>query len=115
MQDVATRQRNVVFPDTVQNEARFWRNFGNQSWTTPTKVGLGLLALFVFGTAASVLVNLILYDSAWKQEVLDVVALTLLVFGPIFGLVVWAVPRNLKKLHHPSASQRFPARRSGHN
>ena len=26
MRDVIERQRNVVFPDTAKNEARFWRN-----------------------------------------------------------------------------------------
>jgi hypothetical protein len=26
LQDIEARQRNVVFPDTVNNEARFWRN-----------------------------------------------------------------------------------------
>jgi hypothetical protein len=40
LQDIEARQRNVVFPDTVQNEARFWRNVGKQPFTTSTKVGL---------------------------------------------------------------------------
>jgi hypothetical protein len=79
-QDVATRQRNIVFPDTVQSEARFWRNLGNLPFTTAAKVGFGLLALFVFGTAASWLGMLIRYDHAWKQEVVSIVAATLLVF-----------------------------------
>jgi len=26
LRDIEKRQRNVVFPDTVNNEARFWRN-----------------------------------------------------------------------------------------
>ena len=36
LQDVEARQRNVVFPDTANNEARFWRNImeGRQRLTT---------------------------------------------------------------------------------
>jgi hypothetical protein len=26
LEDIEARQRNVVFPDTVNNEARLWRN-----------------------------------------------------------------------------------------
>jgi len=35
LEDVRARQRNVVFPDTVQNEVRFWRNLitGKQRMT----------------------------------------------------------------------------------
>src|SRR5439155_1019781 len=32
LQDIEARQRNVVFPDTVNNEARFWRN-----WESPLR------------------------------------------------------------------------------
>jgi len=48
-QDIKARQRNVVFPDTVQNEARFWRNIGKQPFTTSTKVGLAVLAILGLG------------------------------------------------------------------
>jgi hypothetical protein len=36
LQDIEARQRNVVFPDTVNNEARFWRNIieGKQKLST---------------------------------------------------------------------------------
>src|SRR6478672_2398902 len=96
--DIEARQRNIVFPDTVQNEARFWRNLGNPPFTTAAKVGFGLLALFVFGTAASFLGMLIRYDLAWKQEGVSIVAVTLLIFGPVFGAIFWATRRNLQKL-----------------
>lgn len=47
MQDVQRRQRNVVFPDTVNNEARFWRNIieGRQRLTLIQKVGVSIIAL----------------------------------------------------------------------
>lgn len=46
LHDVEARQRSVVFPDTVQNEGRFWRNLGKQGWTTMSKIGLVVLGLF---------------------------------------------------------------------
>jgi hypothetical protein len=53
MQDVQARQHNVVFPDTVNNEARFWRNIyeGRQRLTTVQRIGL-----FIFVFAMGVLV-----------------------------------------------------------
>ena len=49
LRDVEARQRNVVFPDTAQNEARFWRNLrsGKEPLTTVQRVGLGILAVAV--------------------------------------------------------------------
>jgi hypothetical protein len=54
LQDVEALQRNVVFPDTVQNEGLFWRNLGKQGWTTTSKIGL-VLGIFVFGGLATIL------------------------------------------------------------
>jgi hypothetical protein len=46
-QDVIARQRNVVFPDTVQNEGRFWRNLasGKQKLTIVQAIGIALFSL----------------------------------------------------------------------
>ena len=47
LQDIQARQRNTVFPDTVNNEARFWRNLieGKQRLTAVQKIGVALLGL----------------------------------------------------------------------
>jgi hypothetical protein len=44
-QDVDARQRNIVFPDTAANEARFWRNLiaSKGHLTVAQWVGLGLV------------------------------------------------------------------------
>jgi hypothetical protein len=49
VQDIDARQRNVVFPDTATNEARFWRNLyeGKQKLTAIQAVGLALFAFMV--------------------------------------------------------------------
>src|SRR5206468_2967229 len=53
LHDVDARQRNVVFPNTVANEARFWRNVaeGKQCLTTVQKIGIGLLGLCAIAIA----------------------------------------------------------------
>jgi hypothetical protein len=66
LRDVRSRQRNVVFPDTVQNEARFWRNLGTQQWSISTTVGLGLLSLFVFGSLGAIFYALFNEGEAWS-------------------------------------------------
>jgi hypothetical protein len=50
-QDVRARQRNIVFPDTVQNEGRFWRNLtsGKQKLTIVQCVGITLFFLTLAG------------------------------------------------------------------
>ena len=54
--DVINRQRNIVFPDTVLNEARFYRNIasGQAIYRPILKVSAValLLYLFVFDSAA---------------------------------------------------------------
>ena len=46
-QDVSARQRNTVFPDTVQNEARLWRNLksGKQKLTIVQVIGIATMFL----------------------------------------------------------------------
>jgi hypothetical protein len=44
-QDVDARQRNIIFPDTAANEARFWRNLIARKGrlTVVQWIGLGLM------------------------------------------------------------------------
>jgi hypothetical protein len=47
LRDVNESQRNVVFPDTVRNSSRFWRNLAapKRRLTIGQIIGLGLVAL----------------------------------------------------------------------
>ena len=49
LQDIEDRQRNIVFPDTAANEARFWRNLidGKQRLTVAQKIGVAIISLMV--------------------------------------------------------------------
>jgi predicted phage tail protein len=54
--DLYARQRNVVFPDTAANEARFWRNLitGKQKLSVAHIIGLGLMFLTLAGALYAV-------------------------------------------------------------
>ena len=90
LQDAKARQRNVVFPDTVQNETRFWRNLGKQPFTTNTKIGLALLTCLGWGFLAKILV------ASFHEGVL---------WALILGFIL-TVGTNLRRnsLVHPSES-----------
>jgi hypothetical protein len=47
MRSVKASQRNIVFPDTAINEARFWRNIvsGKQHLSIPQILGIGLICV----------------------------------------------------------------------
>src|ERR1700734_1524720 len=96
LRDVEARQRNVVFPDTVQNEARFWRNLGKGPSSTSAKAGLVVLAIFVFVSAAMILV------ATYTGGVLWEFVLGMILFcGSIFGAIAWATRRSLRNMENP--------------
>ena len=95
LQDIEARQHNVVFPDTVENEVRFWRNLGKGPSSTSAKAGLVVLAIFVFGCAAILLV------ATYKAGVLWEFGLGMLLFcGSIFGAIAWATRRSLRNIQN---------------
>ncbi len=64
-QDIDARQRNIVFPDTAANEARFWRNVmsGRQPLTWPQIIGFALIFLMMAGVFMSVGLDVVHYPS----------------------------------------------------
>ena len=95
MRDVQDRQRNVVFPETLANETRLWRNILNGNATALTWIGLAVVGINVFGLLVVFLKMLKNGGGLWVG-ILEMV----LIFGPIFGLIVWATRRNLRKLEN---------------
>ena len=92
--DLQVCQRNIVFPDTVNNETRFWRNLSTQNWTPLTAVGLAIL-LVGFGSL------LIAYVVAAVEAgvALKVFVVGALIWGPIFGAIAWGARRALRTAH----------------
>jgi len=101
MQDIEDRQHNLVFPDTVQNEARFWRNLGSSPWTTATKVGVAILAVFVGGWLTTLLrITFQAHVTGWA------VFWVLAIWGPIFAVLAWATRRSLRKIEEAKRGHR---------
>lgn len=100
LQDIEARQRNLVFPDTVQNEARMWRSLSQRPLTTTTKIGLALLALLGWGFLVRVLFAMV------KEGVIWPFALgMILLWGPIFGIIAWATRRALRNIQNNRRNQ----------
>jgi hypothetical protein len=101
LQDIKARQRNFVFPDTLQNETRFWRNLGKGPSSTAARAGLIVLAIFVLGVAAIFLV------ATYEGGVLWEFLLGMLLFcGTGFGVIAWATRRNLRDVQESRRGQR---------
>jgi len=93
LQDVEARQRSIVFPNTAENETRFWRNLGTTPSNIATKLGLAVLAVFVFGFMAFILV------ATFQAGVTWIFLLGMLIFcGSGFGAIAWATRRSLRRL-----------------
>jgi hypothetical protein len=101
-QDISARQRNTVFPDTVQNEGRFWRNLasGKQNLTIVQVIGIALFFLtvavifwsdavekFRFAASGSTFDRLVPVFLNW--------AIILVLFVVFFLLLRWRVRRAL--------------------
>lgn len=103
MRDIDTRQRNVVFPDTVQNEGRFWRNLGKEPLTPVAKAGFIVFFMWVFGLVAFLL-TIILRQDRGIMELAVIVLVGFLLFGPIMGAIAWGTHRALRNIqqqrHH---------------
>jgi len=82
-QDINARQRNIVFPDTAQNEARLWRNLatGKQKLTIVQAIGIALMFLLLLAIFLSEAVHRFTFGTS----------------GPLFDRLVatflpWAFP-----------------------
>jgi hypothetical protein len=93
LQYVETRQRNVVFPETLQNEIEGWRSLSKRPLTTTSKIGLALLAIMGWG-----MVIIVLFAAAGARMVWPLVIGMILLWGPIFGVIAWATRRSLRQI-----------------
>ncbi len=91
LRDVDARQRNIVFPDTVQNEARFWRNLyrGKQFLTVPQVIGLLLLLILFAGPPIAITVGMWREtQGVWWQKIIALYGGWLLFVGVIGGFLM---------------------------
>jgi hypothetical protein len=91
LRDVAERQRNVVFPDTATNEARFWRNIisGKSHLTIVQTIGIALVWLALAFPLWALLKWMTSSMYAW---------LLLTLFAAAFLLLRWRTHRALSNI-----------------
>jgi len=96
-QELARRGLAVRRPPTHVESDTVLHLEENPAFNAPAKVGVILLALFVFGTVAFFFVAIVTRDLGWKRELSMVAVVMLLFWGPIFAAIAWATRRNLRK------------------
>ncbi len=105
-QDIYARQRNIVFPDTAQNEARFWRNLANGKQKAAVVQVVGIL-LLLFGFVAVLAIDAALrypYEASGSvferlYPFLVDLGILLAFFGLMFIVLCWRARKALQKGH----------------
>jgi len=107
--DGRQQQPNIVFPDTVQNEQPFWRDRASGRLHFLQWIGFLVLGVFAFGSFGFIILTSFRMaphqpGSWWHTAIVPVVywleaaLLVILIFGPIFLLVIWGTRRSLRAL-----------------
>jgi len=102
LRDINSRQRNVVFPDTVQNEGRLWRDIwvGKRSLNFAQWAGVLVLLLFFGG-------SLLFYlrmlwpggQGSWWQKAINGYGVYVIVMGAIVTFIVIGNRRVRRNAH----------------
>jgi hypothetical protein len=103
--DLARRQRNIVFSDTVENEGRFWRGIlrGEIRLNAFQKIGAAIVLLLAVGMWGSVLLTMVTEPGdnrpLWARVVnvgvpLALAVVLLLLFMALIG---WQVRREQRR------------------
>jgi hypothetical protein len=85
MREMTYRQRNIVFPETVMNNARFWRNLSSRKYafTSGQKMCFAILLVIVAPPLFAFLVGFLVYLFRADKDALD-----LLTNLPVLGFIV---------------------------
>jgi hypothetical protein len=103
--DLVRRQRNIVFPDTVENEGRFWRGIlrGEIRLNTFQKTGAAIVLLLAVGIWGSVLLRMVTEQDAARPlwaRVLNVgvpLALAVVLLLMFMALIGWQTRREQRR------------------
>lgn len=109
LRDVEARQRNIVFPDTLNNETRGWRNLmESRHPTLIQKLGMLVLLLFVGGFAVG---SAYFVTNGFSKQGLPVLALVCAGTFIFVGLILIALrigiadaTRDIRRHHKNSGS-----------
>ncbi len=116
LKDVNERQRNLVFPDTLRNEMRFWRNLGSGAGRLTKAQAIGVALLFAAPLGVIVSEAARRYRYAGPGSVFDRLAgafgysvLFLLFLGAVFLLIGWRARRALRAIESSNALKTRPS------
>lgn len=98
LRDLDARQRNVVFPDTAENEARLWRNIiSGKGRLSPVQIiGISLVCLTLAAVVYSYISDQLRFTdiqgSLWER-VLGTFGDWFILFGAaaVLLLIIWAI------------------------
>ena len=107
LRDVEMRQRNIVFPDTMKNEARFWRNLmeskGHLTATQIIGISLMYLSLIAGLAVCAVMAFHAASGGGWLTRAFRAIGVSLIsIFfvGCGFLLLRWRVRKALSSSRH---------------
>ena len=96
LNDINARQRNIVFPDTANNEGRFWRNIinGHQRLNFVQKFGILLIYITLIAALATYLFEDFRSGFSWQSVMAGCIQVLigfgiLGVFLGLFSLSQW--------------------------
>jgi hypothetical protein len=89
LHDIEERQRNIVFPDTLNNETRGWRNLigSKQPPTLIQQLGLLVLAVSFVSFALALFLMLLVGDGFSIAALLQFALICALTIGFLAGIV----------------------------
>jgi hypothetical protein len=112
MEDIRARQRNIVFPETIQNEARFWRNLMDGKTPLGKVQIIGIAIMFLaWGTLLGSMIHYNLQHACGSGPLLDRLicafsgwAKILALFGVLFLILRWRVRCAIRSIEEAKRS-----------
>jgi hypothetical protein len=107
LRDIDARQRNIVFPDTVQNKGRFWRNLYHGKEPLNTAQWIGVILLYLSAALSLGFFVYMLwprYEAPWWRKLIPAYGVPAIIFIAVVLFVVWGnrKARRSSQSHHKS-------------
>jgi len=87
LRDIDARQRNIVFPETAENDGRFWRSIvsGTKSLAFAQGIGVSIFWLCVIGLLTGLWPK---GDESWWQKLVDGYSIFIVLTAGLVTLIV---------------------------
>lgn len=93
LEDLEQRQRNIVFPDTANNEGRFWKGLrDSKRYTVIQWIGIVVMGLVLLGTVVSGFQDpLDGFSWARTTRMIITIVVGMLFFGAFLLAMSWSI------------------------